>query len=77
MLFTPDSPEFTPDSPVVFSPQCHLELAVWLQFPGAPDSLACGTGQSAWQHLSLFLRLCLIFIIYFFVVLLSSMLWSK
>jgi hypothetical protein len=40
-LFTPDSADFTPDSPVVFSPQCHLELAVGLQFPGAPDSPVC------------------------------------
>jgi hypothetical protein len=41
-LFTPDSPDFTPDSPVVFSARCHLELAVGLGFPGAPDSPACG-----------------------------------
>jgi hypothetical protein len=26
--------------------QCHLELAVELLFPGAPDSPACGTGHS-------------------------------
>jgi hypothetical protein len=45
-LFTPDSPDSTPDSPVVFSAQCHLELAVGLRFSSAPDSLACGTGQS-------------------------------
>ena len=25
---------------------CHLELAVGLLFPGAPDSLRVGTGQS-------------------------------
>jgi hypothetical protein len=46
-LFTADSPDSTPDSPVVFSPQCHLELAVRATVPGAPDSPACGTGQSA------------------------------
>ena len=37
-LFTPDTPDVTPDSPVVFSPQCHLELAIRATFPGAPDS---------------------------------------
>lgn len=42
-LFTPD---FTPDSPVVFSPQCYLELAVGLLFLDAPNSPTCGTGQS-------------------------------
>jgi hypothetical protein len=31
---------------MVFSLQCHLELAIGLLFPGATDSLACGTGQS-------------------------------
>jgi hypothetical protein len=46
MLFTPDTPDVTPDSPVFFSPQCHLELAVRATVPGAPDSPACGTGQS-------------------------------
>jgi hypothetical protein len=46
MLFTPDTPDVIPDSLVVFSPQCHLELAVGLLFLGAPDSPACGTGQS-------------------------------
>jgi hypothetical protein len=45
-FFTPDSPDFTLDIPVVFSPQCHLELAIGLLFPGAPDSSVCGTGQS-------------------------------
>jgi hypothetical protein len=34
-------------SPVVFSPQCHLELAVRATIPGAPDNPACGTGQSS------------------------------
>jgi hypothetical protein len=28
------------------SSRCHLELAVGLVFPVAPDSAACGTGQS-------------------------------
>jgi hypothetical protein len=46
MLFTPDTPDVTPDSPVVFSPQCHLELVVRATIPSAPDSLACGIGQS-------------------------------
>jgi hypothetical protein len=48
-----------------FFHQCHLELAIRLLFPGAPDSPACGTGQSGalsrivrqWQHLSSFLGL--------------------
>jgi hypothetical protein len=45
-LFTLESPDFTLDSSVVFSPQCHLDLVVGLQLLGAPDSPACGTGQS-------------------------------
>jgi hypothetical protein len=57
-LFAPDSPDFTPDSPVVFPPRCHLELAIRATVPGAPNSLACGTEQSGapvrtvrlWQH---------------------------
>jgi hypothetical protein len=36
----------TPDCPMASLHQCHQELAVGLQFPGAPDSLACGTRQS-------------------------------
>jgi hypothetical protein len=44
--FTPDSPNVTPDSPMAYLHQFHLELAVGLQFPGAPDSPACGTRQS-------------------------------
>jgi hypothetical protein len=76
---------------VVFSPQCHLELAVGLLFPGAPDSPACGTRQSGVPPdnpvlqtkqsvvatLPSFLRLHLIFIMFSFEVLLSSMHWSK
>jgi hypothetical protein len=58
-----------PDSPGP-PPQCHQELAVGLLFPGAPDSLACGTGQSGvldrivrqWQQFSLFLGLSLILV---------------
>jgi hypothetical protein len=46
MLFTPDTLDFTSVSPVVFCPQCHLELAIGLQYLGAPDSLVCGTRQS-------------------------------
>ena len=56
-LFAPDSPDFTPDSLVAFSPQCLLELAVRATIPGALDSPACGTGQSgvpdcvvSWLH---------------------------
>jgi hypothetical protein len=44
--FTPDTPDVTLDSPMVFSPQCHLELAIELLFPSAPDSPACGIGHS-------------------------------
>jgi hypothetical protein len=36
-FFAPDSTDFTPDSPVVFPPRCHLELAVRATVPGAPD----------------------------------------
>jgi hypothetical protein len=46
-LYAPDSLDFTPDSPVVFPPQCHLELVVRAIVPGALDSPACGTGQSS------------------------------
>jgi hypothetical protein len=70
--FTPDSPDITPDSLVACLHQCHLELAVGLLFPGAPESPACATGQSGalsqtvrcsqpysplWQHYSSFLGL--------------------
>jgi hypothetical protein len=41
MHFAPDSPDFTPDSLVVFPPRCHLELAVRTTVPGAPDSPVC------------------------------------
>jgi hypothetical protein len=44
--FTPDSLRVTPDSSVASPHQCHLELAIGLQFPGAPDSPVCGTGES-------------------------------
>jgi hypothetical protein len=71
--------------------QCHLELAVGLLFPGAPDSPVCGTGQSGVPPDSVelqtrqftvatlpsFLGLQLIFIMSSFEVLLSSMPWSK
>jgi hypothetical protein len=44
---------------------CHLELAVRAAVPGAPDSAACGTGQSGaldrtvrlWQHIFFLPRL--------------------
>jgi hypothetical protein len=88
-LFTPDTPDVTLDSPVVFSPQCHLELAVRATVPSAPDSPACGTeqsgvppdgpmllsGQSDCDNTSSLLGLFLIFLISSFEVLLSSMPW--
>jgi hypothetical protein len=46
-IFTQDTPDVTPDSPIVFSPQCHLELAVGTTVPwctgqsGAPDQTIC------------------------------------
>jgi hypothetical protein len=45
-LYTLDNPYFTPDSPVIFPPRCHLELAVRATVPCAADSQACGTGKS-------------------------------
>jgi hypothetical protein len=56
--------------------ECHLELAVGLEFPGAPDSPACGhqtvrrvgTGQSVAAHLDF----SWIFLMSSFEVLLSS-----
>jgi hypothetical protein len=67
-----------------FSPPMHLELAIGLLFPSAPDSLACGTGQSdafartvCLATLASFLGLQVIFIMSSFEVLLSSMTWSK
>jgi hypothetical protein len=44
---------------------CHLELAIRAAVPGAPDSPACGTGQSGaldrtvrlWQHIFFLLGL--------------------
>jgi hypothetical protein len=81
-LFTLDSPDSTPD-PVVFS-LCHLELAVRVPIPSAPDSLACGTRQSGAPRtdnpqatLLSSLGLHLIFIMSSFEVLLSSLSWSK
>jgi hypothetical protein len=38
---------------MVFSPQFHLELAIRATLPGAPDSPACGTGQSGGNNLVL------------------------
>jgi hypothetical protein len=60
--------------------QGYLELAVGLLFPGAPDSPACGTGQSGalswtvrqWQHLSSFLGLCLILVVLLVIFIMSS-----
>jgi hypothetical protein len=69
---------------VVFSPQCHLELAIRVHVPGVPDSSACGIGQSGAPctdspHATLLssLGLHLIFIMSSFEVLISSMSWSK
>jgi hypothetical protein len=83
-LYALDSPDFTPNSPMVFPPWCHLELVVRATVPGAPDSPACGTGQSGAPRtdspqatLLSSLGLHLIFIMSSFEVLLSSMSWSK
>jgi hypothetical protein len=71
---------------------CHLELAVRAAVPGAPDSPACGTGQSGvppdspvpltgqsacGNTSSFFLDFSLIFLMSSFEVLLSSIPWSK
>jgi hypothetical protein len=68
---------------VVFSPQCHLELAVTVPVPGAPESPTCATGQSGAPRtdspqatLLTSIGLHLIFIMSSFEVLLSSMSWS-
>jgi hypothetical protein len=45
--FTPNSPDVTPNSPMASLHQCHLELAVGLVFPGAPDSMVLSSGQFA------------------------------
>jgi hypothetical protein len=63
---------FAPDSPVVFPPQCHLELAVRATVPGAPDSSpVLLSGQSDCGNTSSFLGLYLIFMMSSFEVLLS------
>jgi hypothetical protein len=69
---------------MVFSPRCHLELAIRATVPGAPDSPACGTRQfgatrtnSPQATLFSYLGLHLIFMMSSFEVLLSSMSWSK
>jgi hypothetical protein len=54
-LFTPDSLDFTPDSPILFSPQCHLELAVGATVPGAPDSPVLLAQTVCMQHFFLLL----------------------
>jgi hypothetical protein len=72
-------------------PWCHLKLFVRATVPGAPDSPACGTGQSDvppdspvilsgqsdYGNTSSFLGLYLIFIMSSFEVLLFSIPWSK
>jgi hypothetical protein len=68
-LFTPDSLDSTLDSPMDFSPQCYLELAVRVAVPGASDSPQATLDSSLGLHL--------IFIMSSFEVLLSSMPWSK
>jgi hypothetical protein len=83
--FTPDSLDVTPDSPMASLHQCHLEVTVGLLFPGAPDSPACGTEQSASGNTILcFLDLLdtcssslVIFIMSSFEVFLSSLPLSK
>jgi hypothetical protein len=55
-LFTPDSPDSTPDNPVVFSPWCHLQLAVRVPVHGAPDSLVLLAQTVRRQHLILLLE---------------------
>jgi hypothetical protein len=69
---------------VALSPQFHLELAVRVTVPGAPNSPACGTGQfgaprtdSPQATLDSSLGLHLIFIMSSFEVLLSLRSWSK
>jgi hypothetical protein len=70
---------FTPDSPMLFPPQCHLELAIGLRFPGAPDSPVChrivrcsSHRQSAGNTHLHFLDFSLIFLMSSFEVLISS-----
>jgi hypothetical protein len=67
----------TPDGSVVFSPQCHLELAVRVPVPGAPDSPVLLAQTVCLATLALFLGLHLISLMSSFEVLLSSISWSK
>jgi hypothetical protein len=79
--FSSDSSDVTLDSPMSSLHQCHLVLAVGLLFPWCTgQSGALSRTVRQWQHLSLFLGLCLIlidllviFIMSSFEVLLSSM----
>jgi hypothetical protein len=65
-IYTPVSPGFTPDSPVVFPPRCYLELVVRAAVPGAPDSPVLLAEQSDCGNTSSFLGLHLIFFDVFF-----------
>jgi hypothetical protein len=58
---TPDSLVLTPDSPVVFSPSATWNLAVGLQFPGAPDSPVHLAQTVRSSTLGLFLNLLNVF----------------
>jgi hypothetical protein len=57
--------------------ECHLELDVGDEVPGAPDSPACGHRTVRRQHTSSFLDFSWIFLMSSFEVLLSSIPWSK
>jgi hypothetical protein len=77
--FTPDSPDVTPDSPVASLHQCHLELDVGY-CSLVHQTVQCATEQSdalnltvcQWQHLSLFLGLCLILVDLLVIFIMSS-----
>jgi hypothetical protein len=52
----------TLDNLVTSLHQCHQELSVGLQFPGAPDCPVCHRTVCPWWHISSFLGLCLILV---------------
>jgi hypothetical protein len=56
--------------------ECHLELAVGAEVPGASDSPVCHQTVRR-QHTSSFLDFSWIFLMSSFEVLLSSIPWSK
>jgi hypothetical protein len=57
--------------------ECHLELAVGAEVPGAPDSPVLLARTVHRQHTSSFLDFPWIFLMSSFEVLLSSFPWSK